>query len=284
MRRSLRATPLSLLLVVTLLESGVGRAQEDAPPEFDCVVEPVHSVQVASPVRGILAEVLVDRGDAVAKGETIARLEASVEEATVALNRERAKDTSRLDAAKERMEFAKKARDRALQMNESGVMSQGSLDEAETSFRVARNEFREAELDRRLARLELKRSEAVLELRTVGSPVSGVVTEVELSGGEFVREDVEILTVVELDPLHVETFVPQERLGTISPGDRAIVELSAPAGERHEARVTVVDPVIDAASGTLGIRLELANPDKRLPGGIRCRVGFLPPADEAEAP
>lgn len=279
-----RSPPAIAVLLVAPLAAGLVRAQEGSPLEYDCVVDPARTVQVASPVRGILVEVLVDRGDGVTEGQTIARLEASVEEATVALNRERAQDTSRLDASGERLEFAKKKLDRALQMKESGVMSEGSLDELETGFQVARNEYREAELERRLARLELERSQAVLALRTVRSPVSGVVTAVKLSGGEFVREDVEIMTVVELDPLHVETFVPQERLGTIAPGDRALVELSAPAGERHEAKVTVVDPVIDAASGTLGVRLELANPDERLPGGIRCRVGFGASSDGFAGP
>ncbi|CAN0204246.1 unnamed protein product [Phaeothamnion confervicola] len=40
------------------------------------------------------------------------------------------------------------------------------------------------------------------------------------------------------------------------------------------ARVTLVDKVIDAASGTFGVRLELPNPGGRVPAGIKCRVRF----------
>jgi len=40
----------------------------------------------------------------------------------------------------------------------------------------------------------------------------------------------------------------------------------------HTAKVTVVDRVIDAASGTFGVRLQLENPDNRFPAGIRCSV------------
>jgi len=40
------------------------------------------------------------------------------------------------------------------------------------------------------------------------------------------------------------------------------------------ARVTVVDRVIDAASGTFGVRLALPNPDLKLPAGLKCRVKF----------
>jgi len=47
-----------------------------------------------------------------------------------------------------------------------------------------------------------------------------------------------------------------------------------PIGGAHAARVTVVDRVLDAASGTFGVRLALANPEGRIPAGIRCKVRF----------
>jgi multidrug efflux pump subunit AcrA (membrane-fusion protein) len=40
----------------------------------------------------------------------------------------------------------------------------------------------------------------------------------------------------------------------------------------YQAKVVVVDKVIDAASGTMGVRLQLPNPDNKIPAGIRCSV------------
>jgi len=45
-------------------------------------------------------------------------------------------------------------------------------------------------------------------------------------------------------------------------------------GGTYAATVTVVDRVLDAASGTFGVRLTLPNPDLQLPAGIRCKVRF----------
>ena len=42
----------------------------------------------------------------------------------------------------------------------------------------------------------------------------------------------------------------------------------------HTAKVTVVDRVVDAASGTFGVRLELPNHALKLPAGLKCTVGF----------
>ena len=49
------------------------------------------------------------------------------------------------------------------------------------------------------------------------------------------------------------------------------------------ATVTVVDRVLDAASGTFGVRLALPNPDLLLPAGIRCKISFENQAAKATA-
>ena len=46
-------------------------------------------------------------------------------------------------------------------------------------------------------------------------------------------------------------------------------------GGRYVAHVTVVDRVYDAASATIGVRLELPNPDNAIPAGLSRRVRFL---------
>jgi multidrug efflux pump subunit AcrA (membrane-fusion protein) len=57
-------------------------------------------------------------------------------------------------------------------------------------------------------------------------------------------------------------------------GMRARVMPESPVGGSYDAQVTVVDRVVDAASGTFGVRLALPNPDHRIPAGIRCQIEF----------
>ena len=56
-----------------------------ADESFDCVIEPQQTVKLSSAVAGVIREVAVDRGDTVKKGQVVARLEAGVEEANLAL-------------------------------------------------------------------------------------------------------------------------------------------------------------------------------------------------------
>ncbi len=48
-----------------------------------------------------------------------------------------------------------------------------------------------------------------------------------------------------------------------------------PGDTVHVASVTIVDRVIDAASGTFGVRLELPNPKHEIPSGLHCQLAFL---------
>ena len=101
-----------------------------------------------------------------------------------------------------------------------------------------------------------------------------MVTERALGPGEFRNDQAHILTVAEMDPLRVEAFLPVALYGTLKVGDTAQVMPEQPVGGRYAAKVTVVDQVLDAASGTVGVRLELPNPGLRLPAGIHCRLRF----------
>lgn len=55
---------------------------------------------------------------------------------------------------------------------------------------------------------------------------------------------------------------------------RAQIMPEAPVNGAYEARVTVVDRVVDAASGTFGVRLELPNPGYKLPAVLKCKARF----------
>lgn len=64
--------------------------------------------------------------------------------------------------------------------------------------------------------------------------------------------------------------------GRLKAGQKAQVEAEAPLSGRYVATVVIVDRVVDSASGTLGVRLELPNPKGSIPAGVKCRVAFAP--------
>jgi RND family efflux transporter MFP subunit len=256
-----------------------------APPgstgEFDCLIEPSIMAKVSSAVKGLVETMTVDRGDLVKKGQVLATLESNAEKAAIETLRARATMDASIKAGAARVELSTRSHTRNEGMFQRSLIPADKMDEVETVKRLAEMALLEATETRRLAELELQRALADLERRTVRSPFNGVVIERLLTVGEYANE-VPLLKLVQLDPLFVEVFVPVEQYGQIVVGQYAEVMPQAPIQGTYRARVTVVNPVIDAASSTFGVRLELANRDYRLPAGLKCSIRFLP--DKAPHP
>jgi RND family efflux transporter MFP subunit len=240
---------------------------------LDCLVNPFMVVAVSFSTEGVLDAVSVDRGDLVKEGQVLATLESSVEKATVTLAAARARVESALKSNQVRLDFGVRKFARTDEMYQKNLVPLKELDEAETQKVLAELGILEAKENRQIAELELERARAALGQRTLKSPVTGVVTERLLSPGEFVR-GTPIVKLAQIHPLRVEVIAPVALLGKLSTGMTAEVMPEAPVGGVHPAKVTVVDRVVDAASGTFGVRLELPNPSYRLPAGLKCKVRF----------
>lgn len=249
---------------------GQALAQES---DLDCVIEASEIAEVSSSVRGIMSVVEVERGDWVRKGQVVARLEASVEQATVTLAKARAESVTSIRAGEARVALAEKQVQRIRNLREAQSISSQALDEAETDLIVSTIALEQAVEEKEIAALDLERAKRVLELRTIRSPVSGVVARVYTSASESV-EDRPIMQIAQIDPLYVEAIAPVERFGSIEQGMASLVYPEQPIGGEFEATVSLVERIIDASSGTFGVRLVLPNPDGQLPAGLRCKVRF----------
>ena len=95
-----------------------------------------------------------------------------------------------------------------------------------------------------------------------------------MSAGEVVDEQT-ILRVAQVDPLRVEAILPSVWFGKVKAGDQAEIVPEPPRDQPRIAEVSIVDPVIDGASGTFGVRLSLPNADHDLPAGLRCQIVLL---------
>jgi RND family efflux transporter MFP subunit len=144
--------------------------------------------------------------------------------------------------------------------------------------------LRQARESQRQAKHELALANAQMNQRTIRSPLSGVVVEKYLSEGERVEEKA-VVKVATIDPLRVEVIVPSSYFSKIKTGMVATVKPDMAEAEARPATVIVVDRVIDAASNSFRVRLELPNPDNALPPGLRCKLDFepVPTADNAAA-
>ena len=236
----------SLLVTVPALAEPV--------PEIDCLIEPNMMIELSSPAAGVLDTILVDRSDAVKKGQVVATLKSDVEQVKV-------------KASQETLNLSRAEQKRSVELYRDNAITLSEKEQAD--HEVALNE------------LEVEHSQANLELRKIRSPIDGVVADRYLVPGEFI-EDNPILKLAQLDPLRVEVVAPVTYFGRVKTGAHAQIKTEFGSFENLVATVVVVDKVVDAASGTFGIRLELQNKDYLIPGGLKCTARLFNEQEEAE--
>lgn len=247
-----------------------------AAQEFDCMIEARQAVEIRSPVEAVIEQVHVKRGATVSRGQLLVTLASGPERAQLELAQSRARMQGEIRSAEARLDIAQKKAQRTAELFKQNFISANARDESQAELQLATEELRRVRETQKLNELEARRASEVVAMRSIRSPLNGVVVEVMLKPGEFgaITFKDPIMKLAEIDPLHVEVVLPVSQYGQVKAGQKASVMPEAPVGGRYETRVALVDKVIDAASGTFGVRLELRNRKFEIPAGVRCRVQF----------
>ena len=244
---------------ITVVGNLIGEATVDATPK----------------INGRLQSVAVKLGDRVTHGQQLARIEDSeiteqVKQAEAAL--EVAKATVRQREAD--LRFADTNLERTRNLSERQLVSKQTLDDSESRQQAAA-----AQLD--LARAQLAQSQArVEELRInlantiINSPVTGFVGKRMLDPGAWVTPNTSFISVVDISTVRLVANVVEKDLRRVSAGMAADVEVDAYPGEQFVGHVARVAPVLDPATRTAQIEVEIPNQRGRLKPGMYAKVHF----------
>lgn len=274
----MKALSLLLLSSAALAQTPRPAAVPAAPAGYDCLIEPNQRIEIRSPANALIDKVLVERGSQVRAGDTLVLLDGSVEREALAGAQQRAESEAELRVARARADYAREKFRRREDLREQNYITAQDRDEAQAELRVAEAELALAVDNRRLAGIEAQRLNAVMKQRALRAPFNGIVTDRLQHPGElaFTGEGSRpILKMAQTNPLRVEVVLPVSLLGQIKAGRTAEITPEAPLRGQWKGQIKVVDGVMDSASGSFGVRLELPNPNGDIPAGVRCKVKFL---------
>jgi len=234
------------------------------------------TVSVVPKTAGRLQEISVKLGDRVNRGQRIAKIEdqeilEQVKQAEAAF--EVAKATIRQREAD--LDLAKTNVERSRSLFQRQLLPQQTLDDSEAKYQSA-----QASLD--LARAQNNQSQARLdELRInlqntiITSPVNGFVARRTADPGAFVSANAPIVDVVDIVHVRLVANIVEKDLKQIGVGDSARVEVDAYPGESFMGRIARLSPVLDPATRTAPIEVEIPNDQYRLKPGMYARVGII---------
>ena len=263
------------ILIALLLASGSDAIADSET--FPCLIEASEEVEIGTPVTGVIQSIEVERSDEVRKGQVLAKLRSTVERKSVDLAAMRATDHAEVEAASAALEHTRREKTRAMTLFEKNLVSKQFLDKAVTEYSLAVQKLEQAKSNIGQAKKELQLAKAQLGQRVIRSPIDGIVSDRYMAPGQRVQ-DSPILKLVTIDPLRVEVIVPATYYNKLKKGQPLSITPELPGFAARTARVLIIDRVIDAASNTFRVTLELSNRDKSVPAGARCTARLV---DEA---
>lgn len=239
------------LLCLALLPHGGSLRAEPSVPEADGIMLPRHRVNLSLPTEARVRELPAEEGRRVKCGEVLAILYTEVEE----LERDRAA------AQLKKADFTFKSKQR--------------LKESKT---LADIEMMGAEVDLELARIECERAKAELRNKTLIAPWDGQVLRVLKGVGETINRGEKVIELIDFSTIYVDVYLDAQYLAAVKQGQKAKVAGDAIGAQPMVATVMMIDPVIEPGSGLCRVRLEMGNPDLRIPTGLPVRVRFEEPS------
>ena len=203
---------------------------------------PENEVKLLGEAEGRVAELLVEEGYRVAKGQLLASLVRDEEE--IALKKAQLRTTN-----------ARLAHERALKVADEDLMSREAFDKIVMEKEIAEQEQAEAQWR--------------LEKTAIRAPFGGRVTERNIKLGQHIRPGDVLFTVSDFDPLIARIFLPEKDLFGLKEGREVRITLKANEETRFRGRIRQISPVVDTATGTVKVTVEaVAPPAEVRPGGF----------------
>ena len=234
------------------------------------------TVEVAPKINGRLSRLDLRLGDRVTRGQEVARVED--DELRQQVNQAEASYEVARATVRQReadLLLAQTTRDRSQSLFSRALVSRQELDDAEARYQAAtaQLDLARAQFDEAGARLEELRIN--LENTVMVSPVDGFVGRRYLDPGAYVTSNTAVVSVVDISLVRLVANLVERDLRLVEEGVRARIEVDAFPEESFDGRVARIAPVLDPATRTAEIEIEVPNRDSRLKPGMYARVSLV---------
>lgn len=131
----------------------------------------------------------------------------------------------------------------------------------------------QATFDNDIANLESLKAQveaqnATLQKKTITAPFSGRLGIRKVDVGEYLAAGTAIVTLQQLDPIHLDFFVPQQSISQVKVGQKIQATTDALPGKIFDGEITAINAKVDEATRNIEIRATFANPEKLLLPGM----------------
>lgn len=261
---------------------------------------PDDTVTVVTEVPGKIATIKVDFGQSIRKGEIIAEMEKTeaqlqLEKTRGALSQALARvgmtladanvtptNTPAMRQARAQMEDARFKFENAQKLIKSGDISQERFNEADKAFRAREAAYEATRDDMRTQwasveslRAELGLVEKKLRDTVIRAPFDGTVSERKVSPGQYVKDNVPVVTLVKTNPMRLRAEIPESASAVVRTGTSLEFMTEAVPGKTFQAIVREINPGLSEQSRTLIVEARLNVNEPALRPGMFVQIKLL---------
>jgi len=211
-------------------------------------LEAEEETQVVAKVGGVVKRILVEEGDYVTSGQILAKLD----DEKIAVQVERARAN---------------LRNLEEEYRRSEELFNGRM--------ISAQQFKKAKYDYERQKAEYDLTSLDLGYTSIRAPISGVVAERLIKVGNMVLANQPTFSVTGMDPLLAVLHVPERQLGKLKVGHPASLEVDAVQGECFLGQIDRISPVVDPATGTVKVTVEIRDRTRSLKPGMFARVNIV---------
>jgi membrane fusion protein (multidrug efflux system) len=210
----------------------------------------IQGVIISPELAGTVREIAFESGAVISKGDLLVRLDTSSEEA-------------QLRAVEAQLDLARINLDRERKLREQNMVSQSELDSAEATMKQM-----QANAD------EIR---TVIEKKTIRAPFSGQAGIRQVNLGQYLDSGKPIVWLQTVSPVYADFSLPQQDLSRLSNGMPVQLHLDAYPDHQFAGTITAINPGLDQATRSVGLRATFDNPEQLLRPGMFARVEVLLP-------
>lgn len=211
-------------------------------------IEAFAEADVVAKVDGEIRQLLVEEGDSVSAGQVLVRLDG---------------DRLRLELNESRARLSKLQSDHARneELQDKGLLSEGDFEKIRYDLEALQASFNLRSLE--------------LDYTQIRAPIDGVVSERYIKLGGTIKNGDPVFRVTSLDPLVAYLHVPEREYRRIAAGQAVLIDVDALPGAPVAANVTRVSPIVDPATGTFKITIEIRDDEQRIKPGMFGRMNIV---------
>lgn len=257
-------------------------------------IKPAQQVDVTSKSFGEVEKVFFDVGDRVNEGDILFVMDKkSVENNIEALKNQIQSQLNQsgasLDSSRVQYEDAKKNYDKMVKLFEEGAISKQQLEQAELAYNQAQIAYQSSQKNFGLVtgktpdgnstsknslEAQLEIAKETLEDFEVNSPISGIVAARNIEYGEMANSSLPSFSIVDIDTVYLEVNIPEKYINRISLNQQVSVNIEAVGDKAYNGTITNISPTADEQTYTYAVRIEIANKDGAVKGGMFARAEF----------